>query len=230
MNRASLTPRSVDLAGLVICVAVIAAFYFLAAGPLVSQSLDARSAAQSVKAEKDQINRLTASLRQTRLAANLTTEKLRQFGDSLDRADSVNDRISSLVELAKSLGLQLTETTPGAPRPGKEYDAVPVRLGGRGTLAAIASFLDTLHTKQSDVAIETLDIRGGTAGSRENNAGVEFSLLLTSYVEHAAPDAHDAHDAHDAQSEHDAQDGQSTSPAPAGPAAGSAGAPSPPTN
>ncbi|MFO0835032.1 MAG: type 4a pilus biogenesis protein PilO [Phycisphaerales bacterium] len=227
MNRASLTPRTVDLAGLSLCLAVIAAFHFLAAGPLVSQSLDARSASQSVKAEKDQINRLTASLRQTRLAANMTTEKLRRFGDSLQRADSVNDRISALVELAKSLGLQLAETTPGAPRPGKEYDAIPVRLGGRGTLAAIASFLDTLHGKQSDVAIETLDIRAGTAGSRENNAGVEFSLLLTSYVEHAAPDARDAHDA---QPEHDAQDGQSTSPAPAGPAAGNAGAPSPPTN
>lgn len=224
MSRSSLTPRSVDLAGLSLCLAVLAAFYFLAAGPLVSQSLDARSAAQSVKAEKDQINRLTASLRQTRLAANMTTEKLRKFGASLDRVDSDNDRISSLVELAKSLGLQLAETTPGAPRTGKEFDAIPVRLGGRGTLAAIASFLDTLHTRQSDVAIESLDIRAGSAGSRENNAGVEFSLLLTSYVEHATPDAHDA------QAEHDTQDGQSTSPAPAGPAAGNAGAASSPTN
>lgn len=211
MNRSSLTPRSVDVAGLSLCLAVLAAFYFLAAGPLVSQSLDARSAAQSVKAEKDQINLLTASLRQTRLAANMTAEKLRKFGDSLDRADSVNDRISSLVELAKSLGLQLAETTPGTPRPGKEFDAIPVRLGGRGTLAAIASFLDTLHTRQSDVAIETLDIRGGAAGSRENNSGVEFSLLLTSYVEHAAP-ANPA--ANDAQVARDAHAASAGAPAP----------------
>ena len=117
MNRSSLTPRSVGVAGLSLCLAVLAAFYFLAAGPLVSQSLDARSAAQSVKAEKDQINLLTASLRQTRLAANMTAEKLRKFGDSLDRADSVNDRISSLVELAKSLGLQLAE------KPAEHRDA-----------------------------------------------------------------------------------------------------------
>lgn len=221
MKPSSLTPRSVDLAGLSLCLAVLAAFYFLAAGPLVSQSLSARAAAHSIKDENERISRLTVSLRQTRQGVNAATDKLNSFGASLQHADSVNNRISSLVELAKSLGLQLAETTPGTPRQGKEFDAIPVRLGGRGTLAGIASFLDTLHSKQSDVAIESLEIRGGSAGARENNAAIEFSLLLASYVEHAASDAHDNHDGHDSNDAPAAHDD---------PAERAAGAASPPTN
>lgn len=218
MKPSSFTPRSVDLAGLSLCVAVLAAFYFLAAGPLVSQSLNARAAGLSIKDENDRISRGTASLRQTRQAASATGERLKKFGASLQRAESVNDRISSLVELAKSLGLQLAETTPGTPRQGKEFDAIPVRLGGRGTLAGIASFLDTLHSKQSDVAVESLEVRGGSAGARENKSAIEFSLLLTSYVEHAPADAHDNHEA---QEEQDAR---------ADSAGSGGGAASPPTN
>lgn len=196
MKTSSLTPRSVDAAGLSLCVAIVAAFYFLAAGPLLSRQADARAAADSIKDENDRIGRLTASLRQSRQSINATSEKLSKFGASLQRAESVNDRISSLVELAKSLGLQLAETTPGSPRQGKEFDAIPVRLGGRGTLTSLAAFLDTLHNKLADVAIESLEIRGGSAGSRDNAAGVEFSLLLTSYVEHAVPVEHADHAAH----------------------------------
>lgn len=190
MKNTSLTPRSVDAIGLSFCAAIVAAFYFLAAAPLLSRQSDARDAAESVKDENDRIVRLSASLRQTRIAVAATTDKLNRFGSSLRRADSVNDRISSLVELAKSLGLQLTESTPGAPRSGNEFDAIPVRLGGRGTLTGIASFLDSLHAKQSDVAIESLDIRGGSAGARQGTTPIEFSLLLTSYVEHAPSAAH----------------------------------------
>jgi len=194
MKHASLTPRSVDAAGLSLCVAIVAAFYFLAAGPLLSRQADARAATDSIKDENDRIARLTAALRQSRQSINATTEKLSTLGASLQRAESVNDRISSLVELAKSLGLQLAETTPGTTRPGKEFDAIPVRLGGRGTLTSVAAFLDTLHNKLADVAIESLEIRGGSAGSRDPAAGVEFSLLLTSYAEHTASGAHDGQD------------------------------------
>ncbi len=217
MKYSSLTPRSVDAAGLALCAGVLAAFYFLAAGPLVSQGLDARAAAQSVKDDADRVNQLTASMRQLRQSTIAATEKLARYGASAQRPDSINDRISSLVGLAKSLGLQLAETTPAAPRQGKEFDAVPVRLGGQGTLASLVSFLDALHAKQTDVAVESLDLRAGTAGSRENNAPIEFSLLLTSYVEHAAPAnpaANDAHDAHDARDANNTLDAGAGAPAP----------------
>jgi Tfp pilus assembly protein PilO len=186
MNHPSLTPRSVDAAGVSLCLGVLAVFYFLAIAPLLSQQSEARWAAESVKAENDRIGRLTAALRLTRQSINSTTQRLGRFGGAGPQAATVNERIASLVELAKSLGLQLAETTPGPPRTGKEFDAIPVRIGGRGTLTGIAKFLDTLHTELADVAVETLDIRGGSAGSRDRASDVEFSLLLTSYVEHSA--------------------------------------------
>lgn len=207
MKPSSLTPRSIDAAGLSLCVAIVATFYFLAAGPLLSRQADARAAANSIKDENDRIARLTVSLRQSRQSIHAITDTLNDLGGSLQRAESVNDRISSLVELAKSLGLQLAETTPGSPRPGKEFDAIPVRLGGRGSLNSIASFLDTLHNRLSSVAIESLEIRGGSAGSRDPAAGVEFSLLLTSYVEHTAGDPQAASSAPADLNARDAGDG-----------------------
>ncbi len=186
MKHPSLTPRSVDAAGVSLCLGVLAAFYFLAAAPLLSQQSEARWAAESMKAENDRIGQLTAALRLTRQSINSTTQRLGRFGVAGPRDATVNERIAALVELAKSMGLQLAETTPGPPRTGKEFDAIPVRVGGRGTLAGIAKFLDTLHTDLADVGVETLDIRGGSAGSRNGASDVEFSLLLTTYIEHSA--------------------------------------------
>ncbi|MBL8759845.1 MAG: hypothetical protein JNL50_00945 [Phycisphaerae bacterium] len=193
MKPTRLSPRSVDLIGLCACAAVLGAFYVLAAAPLLAERSDTRQAAESVKAENDRINRLTASVRLTRQSIAAASERLARTGGGLARAESVNARISTLVDLARALKLELGETTPGALRSGKEFDAIPVTLGGRGPLSGLASFLDTLHAELTDVAVDAIEVRTGQAGSRDPGAGVEFSLSLTCFVEHAAGDNHANH-------------------------------------
>lgn len=189
MKPASLTPRSVDIGGATLCAAILGAFYFLAGAPLLKEQASTRSAAEAIRADHARIGRLNLDLSQTRRAIAGANERLAGLGGAARRAESVNLRASSIVALAKELKLELAEATPGQVRAGAEFNAVPLAIGGKGSLASVSEFLKKLHADMADVAVDSVEIRSGDAGTRAENLAVEFSLKLTYYIEHAGDNA-----------------------------------------
>lgn len=158
MSQPNLTTQllKIDAAGLSVCLGVTALAYFLAIAP----SADRREEQIRQQAE---IAELRAKLDQTskfqrQLSSQLLTRQneLQRTAIQLEPASTVNQRLSSLTQLASGVGITLDAVEPGTQNDSSDFARVPIRLSGKGSYAASARFLSQLKERFPDTAVGSM--------------------------------------------------------------------------
>lgn len=87
-----------------------------------------------------------------------------------DLSSASNARLSKLAELAQVCGIELEAVRPGERRTEARFEALPVRLSGRGALPDAIDFVSRLKTVFPDFGVRRLTI--------EQNDGTSARLAI----------------------------------------------------
>jgi Tfp pilus assembly protein PilO len=151
---------TVDIAGLLVCILVLAGWYGLSIAPL----RDARAQRNALLAELHPRREKLAEMHTQARSQETTLASVR--GQILEGqlqllpVDKVNRRLADITAAAREHGLRLDEIRPGEPAATRWFMTVPMRLLGSGDYPDIGAFLHWLPSSFPDVAVVAFEIRG----------------------------------------------------------------------
>jgi Tfp pilus assembly protein PilO len=166
----------IDAAGIALCAALGALWYFGGLQPL-SAAAESREALQAQLSEQDaklqDANNLRAAHRRT---LSKLEEQIHSGQVTLQRLEQLNSRIATLTTLAQSHDLRVDEIRPGAPVVLSRYITVPIRLAGTGSYSDAARFVHALHSELRDLGVAGFELRAEPEAP-DKTPTFAFSLL-----------------------------------------------------
>jgi Tfp pilus assembly protein PilO len=160
LNFSQWTFRRIDIASSALCVVGAILFYWLSISPILREQ-DSLSVRQAyLETQRENTARLTqrAAAIQTRLGQ--MNDALAKIPIRLEAVHRMNDRISRLTVLATGSGLTIHQIEPGDIDQGPKHTTVPIRLVGKGTYKAWATFLHDLTGRFPDTAVKAFELAG----------------------------------------------------------------------
>ncbi len=76
----------------------------------------------------------------------------------LEPANSINSRISTIVQLAATNKVTLIEATPAEPTHEDAYQTIPIEFKGKGEYADVAGFINHLVVMYRDISVDGFSI------------------------------------------------------------------------
>ncbi len=164
----------IDLCGLAICAAMTALGFYT----LIRPSIDSRQAYMELHPQVTELSNQVQSERASLVALQESMEstKLELQGLSLrlESSSQVNKRLSSLAELASTIGLEVHQILPDTIRSGERYDIVPIALSGAGDYKKVTQFMQEVHDNFADIAVIEFDLSAKV--SQGNSASFDIGL------------------------------------------------------
>jgi Tfp pilus assembly protein PilO len=173
--------RTIDAAGLAVCVALTVGAYFVAVQPMLDRRSEIDTQRAQVDAERQAAALTAAKLAELRQHAARVEQAVASNPLRLQPMTQLNTWLAMIADLATKTGVQLDQLEPGAPVRAEHYVTVPIRLSGRGDYAASTRFLHQLHEAMPDTAVESMELAGHPR-TPDQPATFRFSLLW-----HASP-------------------------------------------
>lgn len=165
MSRSAINKQllQINLIGVAYCAALAIVAYFVAIAPSASrrdEQLRQQGEIADLRTKLDQ----TAKF-QKQLGAQLAARQgdLEKSAVQLEPASSVNSRVSSLTQLARSTGIALDSVEPGTQDDASDFTMVPIRLSGKGDYGSSARFLAALKQQFPDTAVGSMRLTGNPA-------------------------------------------------------------------
>lgn len=172
----------IDLTGIVACVLLTAAAYFVAVAPAMDRrDADAASRVALVDA-RDRVTGLTSSLRTTRTQLTDAQAALAKVEIPLQSATTVNVRLAALADLAVQCGLDVQHTQTGAVSvaDSKRFARLPIQFAGTGSYRACETFLHRLAQQFPDTGMKSFTLDGSPT---ESGGNISFGCELIWYVQ-----------------------------------------------
>lgn len=168
--------RKIAVVGLVACLGISAAGYFIGIAPALAGLVERRSQEQELAGHKHKSQDLAAELLDTRKRLAGARRELAELPLRLESASTVNRRINQFAVVAGESKVTLNEIQPGSPVEGQHYLTVPIRVSGSGTYPACAALLHNLRERFPDTTVQSFDLQNGTPGQTENLATFRIEL------------------------------------------------------
>lgn len=153
---------TVDGAGLIASVALVAAAYLAGVEPVINAHADVEQQRRLIEEQSrnaEDAERLLAAERAKLLELQ---RQLAATSVKLDPPSDINRRLAIISDLADRHGLSIQALDPGAPAADPaigKFALVPIRLSGEGTFPDVARFLHELLSDQfADVEVRALNI------------------------------------------------------------------------
>ncbi len=164
----------IDLTGLAICASITALGYFA----LIRPSIESRRAYMQLHPQlaelSNQVQTERASLATLQESMENTRLELQGLSLRLESSSQVNKRLSSLAELAATMGLEVHQILPDTIRSGERYDIVPIALSGAGDYKQVTHFMQEVHDNFADIAVIEFDLSAKV--SQSNSASFDIGL------------------------------------------------------
>lgn len=173
---------TIDAVGAGLCLAVTAALYFFALGPMISARRDAETYEAKVAAQRATAADLSRELASEHAVLRDVEHELAESPLQLASASDVNTRIAGMADLARECGLKLDVIVPGMPSKGKRFETVPIHLSGTGNYRTCVAMLHRLRQKFPDTTVTSVKL---SADPADQQAAARFSIDL---LWHAAPE------------------------------------------
>jgi Tfp pilus assembly protein PilO len=168
-----------DAAGVVVCVALLAAGYYFGIASVLRQKGIASAQHRQLAAVREKASVAKGSVRQ--LKERIAALKSSAPRDVLKPAYAVraNARLQEITSLAAARGLTLKGVEPGQARNDARYRATPLRLTGTGSYRGCVQFLHDMRQNLEDTTVVDFRLSGipEAAGSP-----VTFDLDLCWYT------------------------------------------------
>ncbi|MBU6413477.1 MAG: type 4a pilus biogenesis protein PilO [Planctomycetes bacterium] len=153
----------VDIAGGLFCVAVTGVAYFTAIAPNATRREEQVRQQAEILELRTQLDQTTKFQRQLTAQLAARHSDLEKTAIQLEPATSVNQRVSSLTTLAAQVGIVLDAVEPGSQNDASDFSRVPIKLSGKGTYAASATFLSQLKERFPDTAVSSMRLNSNPA-------------------------------------------------------------------
>lgn len=170
----------VHAGGIAACLAITAAMYFIAVGPLLRHRQHLRDQRLLLEEEQAVAGQLTASLNRFRSELEAVKLGITEHPLQLKTADQINHQLAKLTDVARRCGLELNEIQPAtAPKHKEHYDTLSIKVVGAGTFRTFVLFLRTLHEEMPDIGVGLFEVAGTPTS---NSAEFKFSTDLDWYM------------------------------------------------
>ena len=165
------------LAGAAACALVSTGAYFVGVRPAVARHADQASVRVELRAARQKAAALLGTRNGTQSQLNAVNEALQRQALRLDPVSTVNQRLSSLTDLAtRECGLVIDEMRPGAIAEGADYQTVPILIAGSGTYPRCAKFLHRLRQTFPDTSVRSFETTNNSASPDSPAATFQFEL------------------------------------------------------
>jgi hypothetical protein len=158
VNDSSNKKVMLDAAAFAVMGALGAGVYFLGVGPT-------RSAAQAAVDQRARYQTHQQELGDAEALLNKSKEKLADLRKKAVTArkvgaESTNERIRTISEIASRHSVNITELTPKPEVPGHRFKRTPIAVAGSGPASSFAEVFAALHTAFPDTEVAALSITG----------------------------------------------------------------------
>ena len=170
---------SVDVVGLGTCVLVTALVYFAGIAPLLEKRAAADYAKQKLAFDQESARERVAVRRQLNDELSNYRQALPESPVELQSAGQLNYRLSELIQLARSSGLQIDEVRPGDSTEGPHFRTIAIHLLARGTYQTCTEFLRRSGAKLRDLVVTNFDLK---ADPRKLNSRARCQIDLLWYT------------------------------------------------
>jgi hypothetical protein len=172
----------IDLAGLIVCVGVSVAAYFLGLDPLLQQRSRITAQRGELVEEKRQCVTLEAALTTLKKKAIGIRQELTEEDVALESKDRINHRLGELATVLGCGEMQIDAVHTGQISKGRYCDLVPIRISGQSHYLESAAAFHELYRALRDVSIVGFKLEGAPDSSGQARS---FSIDMFWY---AAPD------------------------------------------
>ncbi len=156
--KGSWTIRQVDAAGIAAILAITGLAYALALRPAMQARRERAEMTAQLEQETIANREAAARVNQLQVALRQERETMAAYPIRLSTLPAMNDRISRAVDLARQCGLEVRSTEPGKLEEATLHGAVGLRLEGRGSYPACATFLNLLNSEFSDMGVRSISL------------------------------------------------------------------------
>lgn len=179
----------VDAIGVAAVLGITGIGYLAGVGPMVRDRVAEVEEAASIQLAQGELESVDRDLARAQALVNGLKNKVERRGVRLQPVSAQHERNRELAQLARELGVEITQITPGEPRsqgavPGLVI--VPMKISGVGGYPQSTRFLARLHAVFPDMAIASLSLEhvpGKDAGASS------FSVDLRWHAEQVATSA-----------------------------------------
>lgn len=172
----------IDLAGVVACLCLSGAAYFVGVRPLLAVREQRAEQEQSLRTAVEQSNSLVSSTRALRTQLSNAQTALAKVEIALQPATSINERAAELTALASDCQVEMQAIQPGSITNGGRFAQIPIQMAASGNYRAIAQFLHRLRERFPDIAVHTFEL---SATPEEATPIASFNVQLIWYVQPA---------------------------------------------
>jgi Tfp pilus assembly protein PilO len=169
----------IDLAGVAVCIAMLAAGYVTALGPLLHHKAQVVASTHALALQHQKVQNAQQTLR--KLKQEMAGLQSFQDQDVLQSGKLVriNTRLGQITSMAAIRGLEVKGVEPGALRQEPHDQVMPLRLTGTGSFRGCMSFLHDLRQSMHDTTVAGFRLSGtpGAAG-----VPINFNLDLCWYT------------------------------------------------
>jgi Tfp pilus assembly protein PilO len=150
---------AIDLAGVMLCLVLLGAWYMLRVEPLREARAHRNALVAELEPRLVKLDALHAQSSAQQSTLNSVGQQIVQGELQLRPVDQINQRLAALTSAARNHGLRLDEVKPGAPRAMQWFMTVPLRITGSGEYPQISDFLHRLPSRFPDVAVVGFEVR-----------------------------------------------------------------------
>ena len=172
----------IDLAGLIVCIGVSVAAYFLGLDPLLQQRSRMTAQRGELVEEKRQCVMLEAALTTLKKKAIGIRQELTEADVALESKDRINHRLTELATVLGCGEMQIDAVHTGQISKGRYCDLVPIRISGQSSYLESAAAFHELYRTLRDVSIVGFKLEGASGSSGQARS---FRIDMFWY---AAPD------------------------------------------
>jgi Tfp pilus assembly protein PilO len=178
------TLLQIDIAAVLICVAVSLVAYFTELKPLFERRFFLVSQRLNLAAQREESSRLGVSMRTLDNQLTVVREKLAQDEIKLESSERINQRIAELTALFNDSALEVDDIQTGRISIGSKCDLVPISISGRGGYKQYAAFLDKLHRTFADISVARFELQGNPEKPESAGGGGMFGIQLFWHTAH----------------------------------------------
>ena len=172
----------IDLGGLAVCLILTGLVYFVGIRPLIDQRAEAAEARDrlqehrqtelGLKAKRQKLMKRLAAVRAALPESTLELQSVRRL----------NQRLDSLIQLARQFGLAIDEVRPGGSVEGPHFRKTAIHLIAKGGYQSCVKFLSEAHVRFRDTSVTDFALEANP-GDRDPIARCKIDLLWYTSLE-----------------------------------------------
>jgi Tfp pilus assembly protein PilO len=160
-----------------VCLAMTFVGYLVGIQPALAEYAAHQAELAELAARKTKASDLARQLALSHGSLEATRKEVEGLPLRLEPATAVNRRLDRLADLCNDSELSIDELQPGSPADAPHYQTVPIRLVGRGSYPACASFLRELRRRFPDTAVRSFESSNPNPARNQATGTFRFELV-----------------------------------------------------